>query len=58
MSEPTLDCQTCGKVLKVLTSAEAQRVAFAPQNYIVDCESCRREAMTKEERIERVGRDH
>lgn len=40
MSEPTLDCQTCGKVLKVLSPAEAQKVALNPQDFIVDCSDC------------------
>ena len=38
MSEPTLDCQTCGKVLRVLSPAENQQVALNPQNFIVYCE--------------------
>jgi hypothetical protein len=42
MSEyrPTLECQTCGEVLRYLSYAEAQRVADNPQNFIIDCKDC------------------
>lgn len=32
-----LECQTCGSVVKKLTSAEAQRVADSPYDYVVYC---------------------
>lgn len=38
--EPTLDCQSCGEILRKLTAAEAQRVAENPYNYIVFCTPC------------------
>lgn len=40
MTDPTLDCQACGNVLKRLTAAEAQQVAANPYNFIVFCGSC------------------
>jgi len=40
MSEPTLDCQACGKVLRVLSLAEARKVADSPYDFIVHCASC------------------
>jgi hypothetical protein len=43
MREPTLDCQTCGEVIRILSPAENQKVARNPQNYIVDCHLCQRE---------------
>lgn len=43
MSEPTLDCQTCGRVILVLTPAENQKVAANPHNYIMDCAACKRD---------------
>ena len=36
----TLDCQTCGDTIKILSPAEAQKVALNPENYIVDCSDC------------------
>ena len=36
----TLDCQDCGNVLRVLTPAEAQKVAANPYNYIAYCKRC------------------
>lgn len=43
----TLDCQICGKVLRVLTTAETQKVAANPYNYVVFCGECKKYA-TKE----------
>ena len=40
MSDPTLDCQDCGVVLRRLTLAEAQQVAANPYNFIVFCRNC------------------
>ncbi|WP_159600239.1 hypothetical protein [Agromyces humi] len=37
---PTLDCQDCGRVLRKLTPAEAQRVAYRPYSFIVFCNDC------------------
>lgn len=37
---PTLDCQDCGDVVRVLTDAEAQQVAHSPYNFVVYCTSC------------------
>ena len=42
-SQPTLDCQDCGMVLRKLTDAEAQQVAENPYNFTVYCATCRRE---------------
>lgn len=41
--DPTLDCQTCGCVLRHLSPAEAQRVAANPYNFIVYCPPCGRD---------------
>ncbi|WIE81271.1 hypothetical protein [Curtobacterium sp. MCSS17_016] len=35
--DPTLDCQTCGEPVRVLTYAEQQQVAANPYNYVVYC---------------------
>lgn len=37
---PTLNCQSCGDVLKYLSDAEAQEVSFNPYNFIVFCDEC------------------
>lgn len=37
---PTLECQDCGLVLRILTPAEAQQVAKRPYDFIVFCRSC------------------
>ncbi|WP_157497207.1 hypothetical protein [Leifsonia sp. Leaf264] len=39
-TEPTLDCQNCGGVLRKLTAAEAQQVAANPYNFIAFCSPC------------------
>lgn len=36
-----LECQDCGEVVRRLSSAEAQKVAHNPYNYIVFCAPCR-----------------
>lgn len=48
MREPTLDCQTCGAVMRRLSPSEAAMVAANPHNYIVDCYTCARERMLHE----------
>jgi hypothetical protein len=35
--QPTLDCQACGNVVRILTPAEAQQVAARPYDFIVYC---------------------
>jgi uncharacterized CHY-type Zn-finger protein len=42
VTQPTLDCQTCGVVLKKLSAAEAQQVALNPYNYVVFCGQCKK----------------
>jgi hypothetical protein len=39
----TLDCQQCGNIVKELTIAEAQQVAYNPYNFIVYCHTCKRD---------------
>lgn len=34
---PTLDCQTCGAVVRELTAAQVQQVADRPYDFIVYC---------------------
>jgi len=34
---PTLDCQACGNVIRILTAAEAQRVAERPYDFVIYC---------------------
>ena len=36
-----MDCQDCGKVLRVLAPEEAQKVAAQPYNYVLLCAACR-----------------
>lgn len=43
LDDPTLECQACGRVLKRLSLAEAQRVAGDPYRFIVYCHECLRE---------------
>lgn len=33
----TLDCQACGKIMRVLSPEEAQKVAENPYRYVVYC---------------------
>lgn len=40
--ESTIDCQSCGTVLRVLSNAEAQEVSYNPYNYIFFCTPCRK----------------
>lgn len=37
---PTLDCQDCGDVLRVLTQAEYKIVAERPYDFIFYCRLC------------------
>lgn len=37
----TLDCQSCGELLRVLSDSEAQQVAHYPHNYILFCANCK-----------------
>lgn len=46
-SDPTLDCQDCGIVIRRLSPAEAQRVADNPYNFILYCRPCQ-EAVLRE----------
>jgi len=41
-SQPTLDCQDCGGIVRKLSDAEAQEVAANPYNFVVYCPVCRR----------------
>lgn len=36
----TLDCQDCGKVILILSAAQAQKVAANPYNYVLQCRTC------------------
>lgn len=36
----TLDCQDCGRILHVLSPAEAQKVANDPYGYVLYCRTC------------------
>ncbi|MGW8431650.1 hypothetical protein ACWGJ9_11205 [Curtobacterium citreum] len=45
--DPTLDCQSCGTPVRVLTDAEQQRVAANPYNYVVFCREHRDDARQK-----------
>lgn len=40
LDNPKLECQDCGTTIKMLTAAEAQRVAERPYDYVVYCWSC------------------
>lgn len=42
-TEPTLDCQQCGAILRFLTPAEVQKVAANPYNYVMFCGPCKKE---------------
>lgn len=42
--DPTLDCQSCGETVRVLTFAEQQMVAANPYNYVVYCRQHRGDA--------------
>ena len=33
----TLDCQACGRVIRVLTAGEAQQVAERPYDFVIYC---------------------
>lgn len=46
---PTLDCQACGNVVKILTPGEAQQVAANPYNFVVYCRdrSCQEMALAQ-----------
>lgn len=35
--DKVLECQSCGSVVRTLTAAEAQQVAYSPYDYIVYC---------------------
>ena len=48
--QPTLDCQTCGEVVRTLTAVEAQQVAENPYNYVVFCREHRDDAISPEYR--------
>lgn len=50
-TEPTVDCQTCGEVIRRLTPAEARRVADRPYDFVVNCGPCGR---AEARRIERT----
>lgn len=39
-SVKSLECQGCGKVIKILTEYENQQVADNPYNFVGYCESC------------------
>lgn len=39
-SDPVLECQDCGRVLRHLSTGEAQQVADNPHNLIAYCSSC------------------
>jgi uncharacterized protein with PIN domain len=41
MSVSTLDCQDCGKVLRELSPAEAQKVADRPYDHVWYCVACK-----------------
>lgn len=43
----TLDCQTCGEVIRELTPGQAQQVAEHPERYIVDCRSCQKDIVAR-----------
>lgn len=43
MTEPVLECQDCGRVLRTLSPVEAQQVADKPYNFILLCAPCGRE---------------
>ena len=40
MKPEYLECQDCGRELKELSDAEAQKVAANPYNYVVYCNTC------------------
>jgi hypothetical protein len=48
----TLDCQACGNVVRVLTAAEAQRVAANPYDFVVYCRDrlCQEAALVQSRR--------
>lgn len=41
LDDPVLECQDCGKVLRHLSPAEAQKVAANPYNFIAYCSRCK-----------------
>lgn len=42
-NDSVLECQDCGEIILRLSDAEAQKVANNPYNFVVWCESCRRQ---------------
>lgn len=49
-NDATLECQDCGEVVRILSPAEAQRVAVNPYNFVVLCADCQQ----VNDRIERL----
>jgi uncharacterized protein with PIN domain len=43
MSEPILECQDCGSVLRRLSAAEAAEVAARPYDFVRYCGTCARD---------------
>jgi hypothetical protein len=39
-AHPVLECQQCGRVLRHLTYAEAQKIADNPYDYVFICGDC------------------
>lgn len=42
-TEPVLECQDCGAILRHLTAEEAAEVAVRPYDFIRYCWACRRD---------------
>lgn len=54
-----LECQDCGKVLRELGAAEAQKVADNPYNFMAFCRSCMRDQESLDiERCSDYGETH
>jgi hypothetical protein len=45
LDDPTIDCQDCGRILRHLSPAEAQKVAANPYNFVFWCDDCSRGKM-------------
>ena len=47
--EPTLDCQTCGKVIHRLSQSERKEVAYNPYAFIAFCsDQCRKDGTDRD----------
>jgi hypothetical protein len=49
---PTLDCQACGNVIRILSASEAQQVAQRPYDFIIYCRNkeCQEMALVESRR--------